>query len=83
MILYGHIVDCETLKLMIKNASYHFLCILRHHKLDHLIDSSYNNYFLMDFESQMAYNSKVFPQSSYLFSDFIAIFFLPITNSVI
>lgn len=46
--LYSHIVDHETLKILVKNASDRPLYILRRHKLGHLLDIAYDNYCLVD-----------------------------------
>lgn len=46
--LYSHIMDYETTKILVRNASDRPLCIPRQHKLGHLLDMVYENYFLMD-----------------------------------
>ena len=64
--LYSHIMDYETSRIFVKNASDLPLCIPRRHKLGHLLDMTYNNCFLIDTES--AYNAASVPPSSLPFS---------------
>lgn len=51
--LFLHIVDYPTSKLLIKNASNKALCIPRYHKFGHLIDIAYNYCFLTDTKSSI------------------------------
>ncbi len=46
--LFTHIVDYQTLKVLVRNASNESFCISHRHKLGHLIDITYNNCFLID-----------------------------------
>lgn len=46
--LYSHIMDYETTKILVRNASDRPLRIPRRHKLGHLLDMAYENCFLMD-----------------------------------
>lgn len=64
--LYSHIMDYETSKILVKNASDLPLRIPRRHKLGHLLDMTYDNCFLIDTES--AYIAASVPPSSHLFS---------------
>lgn len=65
--LYNHIVDHETSKVLVKNASDRPLRISQHHKLGHLLDITYDNCFLVD--TQLAYDSAIFLPSLQSFSD--------------
>ena len=64
--LYSHIMDYETFKILVKNASDLPLCVPRRYKLGHLLDITYNNCFLIDTES--AYSTASVPLSSHPFS---------------
>ena len=44
--LYSHIMDYETLKILVKNASDLHLRVSRRHKLGHLLDMTYKKLFL-------------------------------------
>ena len=68
--LYAHIMDYETSRILVKNASDWPLHVPRRHKLGHLLDMTYNNYFLID--TQSAYNAASVPPSSHSFSDLSA-----------
>ncbi len=61
--LFTYIVDHQTSKVPIKNASNESFCIPCHHKLDHLIDIAYNNYFFTD--TQSAFDVATSPPLSY------------------
>lgn len=63
---YSHIVDYEILKILIKNASNLSLFIPRWHKLGHLLNIVYDNYFLIDIWS--TYDSTAVPPSVSFFS---------------
>lgn len=47
-IFYAHIIDYETLRILIKNAFDQPLCVPCRHKLGHLLNITYNNYFFID-----------------------------------
>lgn len=49
--LYTHIINQETLKLLVKNTSNRPLRISRQQKLDHIVNIRYNNCFLTDTKS--------------------------------
>ena len=68
--LYAHIMDYETSRILVKNASDQPLCVPRRHKLGHLLDMTYDNCFLIN--SQSAYNAASISPSSHLFSDLSA-----------
>lgn len=63
--LYSYIVNHETSKVLVKNASEQLLRILQCHKLGYLLDITYNKCFLVD--TQFAHNLAVFSLSSKLF----------------
>ena len=65
--LYSHIMDYETSKILVRNASDRPLCVPHQHKLDHLLDMAYENCFLIN--SQSAYDVASVPPSSHSFSD--------------
>lgn len=46
--LFTHIVDHQTSKVLVRNASNESFHIPRRYKLGHLIDIAYDNYFLTD-----------------------------------
>ncbi len=60
--LYSHIMAYETSKVLVRNSSDLPLCILRRHKLGHLLDIAYENCFLTDTRS--AYDAASVPPSS-------------------
>ncbi len=60
--LYSHIMDYETLKVLVRNASDLPLRIPRWHKLGHILDIAYENCFLTDTRS--AYDTASVPLSS-------------------
>ena len=51
--LFTHIVDHQTSKVLVRNASSETLCIPRRHKLGHLIDIAYDNCFLTNTQSAL------------------------------
>lgn len=61
--LFTHIVNHQTSKVLVRNASSETLYIPRRHKLGHLIDIAYENYFLTD--SQSTLDAATSPPSSY------------------
>lgn len=67
LILYSHIVDHKTLKVLVKNVSDRPLYISYRHKLGHLLDMAYNNYFPMD--TQFSYALAAVLPSLYSFSN--------------
>lgn len=67
---YSHIVNHETSKVLVKNASDRLLHIPRYYKLGHLLDIAYNNCFLVN--TQLAHDSAAFLPSSQSFSDYSA-----------
>lgn len=66
LILYSHIIDYETLKILVRNASDLPLCVPCWHKLGHFLDMTYENYFVID--TRFAYNATSVPPSSHPFS---------------
>lgn len=48
LILYTHIIDHKTSKILVRNTSNRLLHILYCQKLDHIINIAYNNCFLAD-----------------------------------
>lgn len=64
--LYSHIMDYETSKILVKNASDLSLCEPCRHKLGHLLDMTYENNFLIDTRS--AYSAASVLPSSHPFS---------------
>lgn len=81
LILYTHIVDHEISKILVKNTSDQSLCVLRHHKLGHLLDITYDNYFLINI--QPAYDLAAVPLLSHSFSNLSAgPSLLPIDSSI-
>ena len=79
LIFYSHIMDYETPKILVKNASDRPLCVPRRHKLGHLLDMAYENCFLID--TQSAYNVASVPPSSHSFSNLSAGPTLPPTDA--
>ncbi len=61
--LFTHIVNYRISKVLVRNASNESLRIPYRHKLGHLIDIAYDNYFLTD--TQSALDVATFPPSSY------------------
>lgn len=59
--LFTHIVDHQTSKILVRNASDQPLRIPRRYKLGHLIDIAYDNCFFA--KDQAAINSATFPPS--------------------
>lgn len=49
--MYTHMIDHETLKVLVKNTSDRLLRISRQQKLGYIVDIHYNNYFLADAKS--------------------------------
>ena len=68
--LFTHIVDHQTSKVLVRNASDQPLRIPHRHKLGHLIDIAYDNCFFT--EDQAAIDSATFPPSSQSMSDLSA-----------
>lgn len=64
--LYSYIMDYETSKILVKNASDLLLCVPRWHKLGHFLNMTYDNCFLIDTKS--AYSAASIPLSSHPFS---------------
>ncbi len=60
--LYSHIMDYETSKVLVRNASDLPLRVPRRHKLVHLLDIAYENCFFTDTRS--AYDAASVPPSS-------------------
>lgn len=63
---YSHIMDYETSKILVKNASDLPLRVPRQHKLGHLLDITYENCFLI--HTRSAYSAASVPPSSHTFS---------------
>lgn len=61
--LFTHIIVHQTSKIHVRNASNESLCISYCHKLGHLINIAYKNYFLTD--TQCALNVATSPPSLY------------------
>lgn len=77
--LYSHIMDYETTKILVRNASDRPLRIPRWHKLGHLLDMAYENCFLID--TQSTYDATSVPPSSHSFSNLSAGPTLPPTDT--
>ena len=60
--LFTHIIDHQSSRILVRNASDQSLRIPRRHKLGHLIDITYDNCFFTD--EQAAIDSATFPPSS-------------------
>lgn len=58
LMLFAHIVNHETTKVLVRNTSDQLLHILRHQKLGYIVDIYYNNCFLANAKS--ALNSAFF-----------------------
>lgn len=65
--LYFYIMDYETTKILVRNTFDRPLCILCRHKLGHLLDMTYKNYFFMD--TQSAYDAASILPSLHSFSN--------------
>ena len=63
LILFTYIVNYQTLKNFIRNASNEFPYISRRYKLGHLMDIAYNNCFLTNTQSTL--DTATSPLSSY------------------
>lgn len=50
---FTHLVNYQTLKVLVKNTSGQILCIPRRHKLGYLIDMAYKNSFLANTHSAL------------------------------
>lgn len=61
--LFKHIVNHQTSKILVKNASNEFFCISCHHKLGNLIDIVSINCFLTNIQS--ALDTVISPSLSY------------------
>lgn len=57
--LFAHIIDHETIKVLVKNTFNQLLYILRRQKLGQIVDICYNNYFFANAKS--ALHSATFP----------------------
>lgn len=77
--LYSHIMDYETLKILVRNTSYLPLCVPYWHKLGHLLDMAYKNCFFI--YTQAAYDAVSVPPSSHPFSNFGTEPRLPLTDA--
>lgn len=67
LILYMHIIDHKTSKVLVRNTSNHPLYISRRHKLGHVVDIAYDNCFLAD--TQVIFNLAAFPPAALPFLD--------------
>lgn len=81
LMLFTHIINHQTLKILVRNASNQPLHILHRHKLDHLIDIAYDNCFFTD--KQAAIDSATFFLLSQPLLDFSAGPPLFLTNSLL
>lgn len=68
LMLFTHFVNYQTPKVLVKNTFGQILPIFRRHKLGHLIDIAYKNYFLANIYS--AFDAATFPPLSQYLSNY-------------
>lgn len=65
LILYTHIINYTTTKILVSNTSDCPLCIPQHQKLSHIVNICYENCLLAD--AQVTFDSAAFPLRTQLF----------------
>lgn len=65
LILYTHIINYTTTKILVSNTSDCPLCIPQYQKLSHIVDICYENCLLAD--AQVTFDSAAFPLRTQLF----------------
>lgn len=79
--LFTHLVDHETSKVLVRNDSSQTIWVLRRHKLGHIVDIAYDNYFLANAHSVRDAATSP-PSSQHLLNSDTSSSFLPNDSSL-